>query len=181
MDLVVVGSVVASVAALVGNVGYQVSIGRELRRSRKETSRFPLFAVRDALLQLVGEEKMAEEEAVGAVAALLDATYGPMVLDALPKTSLAEAAKDPDSARGSAIRASGTVIEIRKVTGTLFQGSLASDDGVHVVYFFTSMPTAGVYANSWAAFRGVFVQEYDYANVSGGQTRSLLLVGGFQH
>jgi hypothetical protein len=120
-------------------------------------------------------------EATGAVAALLDATVGPKVLDALPKTSLAEAAKDPDSARGSVIRASGTVIEIRKVTGTLFQGSLASDDGAHIVYFVTSMPTTGVYANSWAVFRGAFVQEYDYANVSGGETRSLLLVGGFQH
>jgi hypothetical protein len=43
MDPIVIGSVAASTAALVGYIVYQFSIGAELRAALKETSRFPLF------------------------------------------------------------------------------------------------------------------------------------------
>ena len=101
----------------------------------------------------------------------------PKILDALPKTSGAEARKDPDESRGKVISASGNVLEIRR-SDNFFEGALVTDSG-NIVRFIT--PKAdGVTDGTWASFRGIFVQEYDYANVSGGETRSILLVGRFQ-
>ncbi len=72
---------------------------------------------------------------------------------------------------------SGNVVEIHARSG-VYEGAIMSDDG-RVAHFVTPLDTDGIVSGSWAAFRGVFVQEYDYANVSGGQTQSMLLVGGF--
>jgi hypothetical protein len=104
-------------------------------------------------------------------------SVGLAAFDQLPKTTLADAKKDPDGARGGVLRVSGTVIEIHK-TDEVYDGALMTGNG-DVVRFVTMMPTTGVYAQSWASFSGVFVQQFDYPNVSGGQTRSLLLVGAF--
>lgn len=101
---------------------------------------------------------------------------GADMLDVLPKTSLAEADKDPSASRGSVANATGTVIEIRK-EGPVFEGAIAADG--HIVRFITPFPTPGIIKGSRASFRGIFVQEYAYPNVSGGETRSLLLVGTF--
>jgi hypothetical protein len=102
---------------------------------------------------------------------------GMPLLDAMVSGSLAEAKKDPASSRGKAMRVSGRIIEIRK-SGELFDGAMATDGGT-IVHFDTMMSTDGIFEGSYASFRGVFIQEYAYANVSGGQTRSLLLVGAF--
>jgi hypothetical protein len=101
----------------------------------------------------------------------------PGVLNVMPKATPGEARKDTDSARGKVVSVSGTVVDIHK-SGQLFTGTFVRDEG-SAVYFVTPLPTAGIEDGSWATFKGVFVQEYAYANVSGGQTRSLLLVGGF--
>ena len=61
---------------------------------------------------------------------------------------------------------------------TIYEGSLMTDGGA-IVRFFCPAATDGIVDGTWARFRGVFVQEYDYANVAGGQTKSLLLVGTF--
>lgn len=103
---------------------------------------------------------------------------GQHLLDILPKTTLKDAAKDPGSARGGVARTSGTVIEIHAGKQGTFEGALAGE-GANVVRFLTPDPTGGIYAESWASFRGVFVQQFNYANVSGGETQSLVLVGGF--
>jgi hypothetical protein len=99
------------------------------------------------------------------------------MLELLPATSIAAAMKDPDAARGSVLKASGTIVEIRTEAGVT-SGSLATG-GMTMIWFVTGMSTKDVYAQSWASFIGVFVPEYDYENVSGGQTKSLLLAGAF--
>lgn len=48
--------------ATAGLVAYHWSIGRELRQARKETSRFPMFAVRDELVDLVLDGRMDETD-----------------------------------------------------------------------------------------------------------------------
>jgi hypothetical protein len=102
---------------------------------------------------------------------------GLAIFDLLPQTNAPDARKDPDSARGSAMKVSGTIVEIR-AEGSVAQGALATGN-LSFIRFVTAMSTQGLYPDSWATFVGVFVQEYDYPNVSGGQTRSLLVVGAF--
>ena len=113
---------------------------------------------------------------VGAVGVIL-MQHGKAVLDAMPKTSAAEAQKDSDGSRGKVVRVGGSVIEIRK-DKEIYEGTIAIDGGGYA-YFITPLPTPGVFAGSWASYRGIYIQEYAYPNVSGGQTRSLLLVGAF--
>ncbi len=62
MDPIVVAALAASAMSLAAYFAYQLSVGRELSLSRKETSRFPLFAARDALVALVGDQIMAEDD-----------------------------------------------------------------------------------------------------------------------
>ena len=100
------------------------------------------------------------------------------MLDALPGSSLAEAKKDPVATRGKVLRVAGRILEIRK-SNDLFEGALVTDNG-SIVRFATMLSTVNLYEDSYATFRGVFVQEYDYPNVAGGQTRSTYLVGGFE-
>lgn len=103
--------------------------------------------------------------------------FGLKLFDQMPSTTPHEAKKDSDGARGKAIRVTGSIIEIQKKSG-VFEGSLATD-GLTIVRFVTRSSTDGVSDGSWASFRGVYLQEYAFPNVSGGQTRSLLLVGAF--
>jgi len=98
-------------------------------------------------------------------------------LDELGKTTIAEAQKDPAANRGKLVRVSGSVVSIHK-DGDFFEGTLAVGGG-RFVYFLTPLPTPGVFQGTWVSYRGVFMQEYAYSNVSGGQTRSLLIVGAF--
>lgn len=108
-----------------------------------------------------------------------DEEGGLPMLDLMPSTSLAEAKKDPHGSRGKVLKVSGNVIEIHRAkNGDIFEGAIMTS-GMSVVRFVTSLSTEGVFDGTWASFRGVFVQEYAYPNVSGGQTRSLLVVGAF--
>ncbi len=115
--------------------------------------------------------------AVAAIAVTTAREGGLAMLDIVPRAQLADAKKDPESSRGKLVKAGGSIVEIHQKDG-ITEGALMTD-GATVVHFFTSMATTGIYDGAWASFVGVFVQEYDYANVSGGQTRSYLLVGAF--
>jgi len=55
-------SLVSGLAALAGALTYHVSVLVELRRSRRETSRFPLFAARDDLVRLIVSGRMREAD-----------------------------------------------------------------------------------------------------------------------
>ena len=103
---------------------------------------------------------------------------GLKVFDLMSKASVADADKDPDGARGHVVKVSGTVVQIRKVESGSYEGTLATEGG-KFIYFITPLATDGVYVGNWAAFRGVFVQEYVYHNAAGGTTASLMLIGGF--
>lgn len=93
------------------------------------------------------------------------------------RTTIPEAMKDSSAARGSVLRAAGNVVEIH-ADGDITEGTIATGD-MHFIRFVTRSSTKGIYADSWASFVGVYIQEYAFANVSGGQTRSLLLAGAF--
>jgi len=65
---------------------YLLSILKEIRIAKKETSRFPLFAARDHLVELVMDQKMSEDDRVwqglyGAVNTLLGMNQSLHVLD----------------------------------------------------------------------------------------------------
>lgn len=100
---------------------------------------------------------------------------------AMARTSPGEAAKDPARSRGKVIQVTGSIVEIHaSADGAFYEGSMTYDVS-RIARFVTPLPTEGIVEGSRASFRGVFVQEYAYPNVAGGQTRSLLLVGGFLH
>jgi hypothetical protein len=54
--------IVAAVGAMLGLCVYHLSVIRELSKACRETSRFPLFAARRHLIQLVADEEMSEED-----------------------------------------------------------------------------------------------------------------------
>lgn len=141
-----------------------------------------LNRIRDAMQASRGAAAATDGARISeaAVAAALGpvTSYGTALLDQIPTTTAADAKKDPDEARGKALRVSGHVVEIAK-TSDGFEGALALGD-LTIVRFITPLATTGIYADGWGSFRGIFIQEYAYPNVSGGQTRSLLLVGGFE-
>ena len=62
MAPIIIATFACSGTALLGVVAYLASVDAELRQSHKESSRFPLFAARDALIALIGEEKMEETD-----------------------------------------------------------------------------------------------------------------------
>lgn len=53
---------VALIAALAQMILYLASVSRELHEARRDTSRFPLFAVRGKLVRLVAEGELAEDD-----------------------------------------------------------------------------------------------------------------------
>ena len=112
---------------------------------------------------------------VAAISVILD-QQGTAFMDTMDKTTAREAMKDPAGNRGRVMSVSGSVIELRK-SGTYYEGAIMTSSGT-VVRTFTPLSTK-VVSDEWATFKGVFVQEYNYPNVSGGQSRSLLLVGAF--
>lgn len=117
-------------------------------------------------------------DAVADITGLLKQPNGGLpLLDTIATTPLADAKKDPDSARGKLIKVSGSIVEIH-ASGDTVEGALSTGN-LDIIRFLTPLSTRGIYAHTWASFEGVFAQEYDYANVSGGQTRSSLIVGAF--
>ena len=75
------------------------------------------------------------------------------------------------------MNSAGTVAQIHK-EGDVFVGTLMTDD-MRAIYFVTPFPTSQIQEDSWATFRGIFCQEYDYPNISGGETQAATLVGAF--
>lgn len=96
----------------------------------------------------------------------------------LPTCTRGAALKDPESARGKVMTVSGQVVQIRK-DGPVFVGTLMSD-GLKAVYFVTPFSTGSIEDGSYAKFRGIFVQEFDYANAMGGETQAAALLGAFE-
>ncbi len=60
----------------------------------------------------------------------------------------------------------------------MFVGTLMTDS-MNAIYFVTPFDTGQIVEGSYASFRGIFAQEYDYPNVSGGETQAVALVGAF--
>ena len=126
----------------------------------------------DVAMRNVHDGERPSSAAIRSVDAALD--RNPKLLEALPKTTLLEAKKDPAGSRGRRIQARGHIADIHKIDRS-FEGTMVA--GSTPIYFVTTKPTPGIVDGSWARVDGVFVQEYDYANVSGGQTRAALIVG----
>ncbi len=102
---------------------------------------------------------------------------GLALFDVYRAATVQQAEKDPEATRGGALRVSGTIVEIR-TENEIAEGTLATEHA-EIIRFITPLSTAGLFARSKASFVGVFVQEYDYTNTRGGQTKSLLVVGAF--
>lgn len=132
------------------------------------------FAARAQQIAMTAEDGTTINEVPAGLVAGLVGRFGLALLGEMPPTTLRDAKKDPEGSRGKVTSVTGNVIEIRK-SGELFEGALATDD-LTIVRFVTMMSTAGIYGEKRAVFRGIFLQEFDYDNVSGGQTRALLYV-----
>jgi hypothetical protein len=111
---------------------------------------------------------------IGSLAEALK-TGGESTLDNIPSMARVAAANDSDAARGKVIAVSGRTSPIRR-EGPYSVGTLTTEAGP--VYFVTPFATHGV-PETFARFRGVFVQRYALANQSHGQPSSLVLVGAF--
>lgn len=99
-------------------------------------------------------------------------------LQYLPTTSRGSAMKDPESQRGKVIMVSGHVVQIHR-EGSIFWGTIMTDN-FNAFYYITPFGTGQIEEGTFATFRGIFVQEYDYPNVSGGETQAAALVGAFE-
>jgi len=105
-------------------------------------------------------------------------SMGMALLEEMTPTTLALAKRDPDAARGRAIKVSGRILELRTTHG-LAEGLLLTEDKT-VVRFMTNMPTAGLTSTSTSTYRGVFLQRHLYKNSSGSRMHALVLVGAFE-
>lgn len=136
------------------------------------------------------------------LAAVAESHAGVDVLSVMPTTTRKLVLKDPDAERGKVLtfeakRLAGvtsgtngeafdmtfggvTVTEIRR-EGAYFVGTMWSeeDNDPKIYKFLTPFDTGDIVDGTRSGFSGVFVHEYAYLNVSGGQTRALVLVGAF--
>jgi hypothetical protein len=102
---------------------------------------------------------------------------GKIGLRHLPTCSRGEAMNDPVAQRGKVILASGQVAQIHR-DGPVFVGTLVSE-ALKATHFVTPFDTGKIVEGTYGTFRGMFAQEYDYPNVSGGETQAVALVGAF--
>jgi hypothetical protein len=100
---------------------------------------------------------------------------GESTLDNVPRMTRVAAANDSDGARGKVITVTGRSSSIRS-EGPYSVGMLRTD--AEPVYFVTPFATNRV-AETFARFRGVFVQRYSSRDQSQSQPPSLVLVGAF--
>jgi hypothetical protein len=101
-----------------------------------------------------------------------------------PVVELPEFLKDPDAARGRPVVIGGTIGEIRVVRGPwgqLARGTLGTKAGKSnvTVYFYAAGPTGKLVAHDEAVLFGAATGQFSYGNVSGGLTKSILVVGAF--
>lgn len=93
------------------------------------------------------------------------------------KTSISESRKDPGANMGKWLEVSGSVVQIRR-DEKVFRGLMLSES-LKAISFITASTTKGIVEGSPGTFVGLLVSDYNFANVSGGQTQSLLLAGHF--
>lgn len=96
------------------------------------------------------------------------------------ETSIGLVMKDSDEARGKRMCVSGQLVEIEKFNEKpkVFLGGLVTSN-YDVVNFFAVGSTGELVAKRRAKICGVVIGQRAYANVSGGQTRAVMLVGMF--
>ena len=95
-------------------------------------------------------------------------------------TTIKLAKKDPAEARGSTICVTGTILQIKRNAGVknLFYGTMGLGRG-DFAHFFAAGPTGNLVDGDRAKFCGMFTGTYSFANVSGGETQAVQLVGMF--
>lgn len=136
--------------------------------------------VRDKLSTVQDGTEMAIPQAVAVGDYLRDNGIKFEEISKLPSTNHAEAMKDPSAERGRAILASGRVVQIDR-DGTYFKGIICQGTFCDKTYYFvTPGETRGIVEDKLVKFAGIMSQKYSYANVSGGQTHSIMLVGYFK-
>jgi len=97
------------------------------------------------------------------------------------ETSSKMVRKDIDLARGKRMCVRGFIVEIERQKGTtnpVYAGLLMAE-GRDAHHFFAVGSTGELVAQSRARFCGVVTGIYSFANVSGGQTQSIQMVGMF--
>lgn len=100
---------------------------------------------------------------------------------AVDETTVRKAKKDTEAARGKHLCVRGQVIQIQRErvgSTSLWTGNL-STGGMDFVNFLAGGSTGELVQNSYGRLCGVVVGEYAFSNVSGGQTRSIQVVGMF--
>lgn len=104
------------------------------------------------------------------------------VLVPVDETSYALVRKDPDTARGKRLCASGVIVQIRIArvpnAGQYFTGLLRTA-GAGLFRFVAAGSTGELVAHSKARFCGVVTGLYDYANSGGGTGHAVWAVGMF--
>lgn len=117
-----------------------------------------------------------------ALLALWMARHGQLrdVLPGLGKVTVKHAKKDIAAARGEPTCVRGTIIQIQRdpTAANLHMGLLMTPAG-DVVHYFAAGSTGDLVDDDTAKFCGVITGTYAFANVSGGQTQSVQLVGMF--
>lgn len=96
------------------------------------------------------------------------------------ETTAGKVKKDSSTEVGKRMCVSGSIVEIER-SGTpekLYEGRLFSNAG-DVFTFAAVQDTGELVQHSYARFCGVVAGQFSYANVAGGQTKSVYLVGMF--
>lgn len=99
-------------------------------------------------------------------------------LRSVEHTSIGEVRKDPAPHRGKLVEVQGSIVQIRR-EGAFFQGLLMGN-GFKPIHFITPGSTDKLVEDSRASFVGLFAHQYAFANVAGGETQSIVLVGHFK-
>lgn len=97
------------------------------------------------------------------------------------ETSVGKVKKNSDAERGKRLCARGRVIQIKREGSgdvELYTGNIVTEAG-NVVNFIAAWSTGELVEDSYARFCGVVAGNYSFANVSGGQTQSVQMVGAF--
>jgi hypothetical protein len=97
------------------------------------------------------------------------------------ETSVRKARKDTDAERGKRLCARGRVVQIEKesVAGiAIWTGNIMTGN-MDFVNFMAGGSTGELVQNDYGRLCGVVIGEYAFSNVSGGQTRSIQVVGMF--
>lgn len=99
------------------------------------------------------------------------------VLVATDETTIRKAKKDTAAERGKRLCVRGRVLQIYR-DGTTWRGNLITGS-TDVVNFAVGLSTGDLVEDSYARLCGVVIGEFAFSNVSGGQTRSIQVVGAF--